>query len=58
MAHESISTDTDAKKALKTMRTQNLNKIIIAQLNINSLRNKFEMLCEEINGNIDILLIF
>ena len=32
-------------------------KIIVVQLNINSIRNKFEQLVENINKNIDILLI-
>ena len=36
---------------------KNLHKIIIAQLNINSLRNKFEFLVERLNNYIDALLI-
>ena len=36
---------------------QNMNRIIIAHLNINFLRNKFENLQEQINGNMNILLI-
>ena len=38
-------------------RKGNQNKLVIAQRNINSLRNKFELLTEKIKGNIDILLI-
>ena len=34
-----------------------MNRIIIGQLNINPLRNIFESLPEQINGNVDILLI-
>ena len=34
-----------------------MNRIIIGHLNINSLRNKFESLQEQINGNVDNLLI-
>ena len=36
---------------------RNLNKIIIGDLNVNSLRNKFESLQEQINRNVDVLLI-
>ena len=36
---------------------RNMNRIIIGHLNINSLRNKFESLQEQINGNVDNLLI-
>ena len=35
----------------------NMNRIIIGYLNMNSLRNKFESLQEQINGNVDILFI-
>ena len=34
-----------------------MNRIILGHLNINSLRNKFESLQEQINKNVDILLI-
>ena len=44
-------------KRLCEIRAQNINEIIIAELNINSIRNKFEQLAEYINKNIDILLI-
>ena len=42
---------------LKEVRKTFSKKIIVAHININSIRNKFEMLCEFINGNVDILLI-
>ena len=34
-----------------------MNRIIIAQINIKSLRNKISFLCEAVRGNIDILLV-
>ena len=34
-----------------------MNRIILGHLNVNFLRNKFESLQEQINGNVDILLI-
>ena len=40
---------------LKSRRIANLNRIIIAQININSVRNKFEALVSAIRGNIDTL---
>ena len=42
---------------LKALRLKNVNKMIIAHLNINSLRNKFEFLISVIKDNIDIFKI-
>ena len=42
---------------LNVARSQNPNRILIAHLNINSLRNKFEILKETITNKVDILLI-
>ena len=47
----------NCQKTLKLFRKDNLNKIILAHLNINSIRNKFDCLSEQVKGNIDILLI-
>ena len=47
----------DPKKLLNDLKIKNVNRIVIGQLNINSLRNKFEALKEIINKNIDILVI-
>ena len=44
-------------QALENIRRRNINRLIFAQLNINSLRNKFESLQHMINKNIDVLLI-
>ena len=44
-------------KALENIRRKNINRLIFAQLNINSPRNKFESLQHIINKNIDVLLI-
>ena len=49
--------DFDALTILKQIRISNLKNVIIGQLNINSLRNKFNDLVELIHGNIDILVI-
>ena len=48
---------TSSDKTLKSIRSDNVNKLIFAHVNINSIRNKFELLKNEINGNTDILMI-
>ena len=50
-------TDKCCNSSLKELRQKNLNRPIIAQLNINSIRNKFEFLEKVICDNLDILLI-
>ena len=42
---------------LQNIRRKNMKNVIIGQLNINSLRNKFPSLVEIIHGNLDILVI-
>ena len=43
---ESSVHDKDAHSILKELRGRNVNRIIIAHLNINSIRNKFDVLAE------------
>ena len=57
MSNASIATFSDAKNTLKNIRISNINKLIFGHLNINRLRNKFDLLCEQIKGSIDILMI-
>ena len=45
------------RNSLKNIRIDNMNKLIFAHLNINSLRNKFDLLSEQMKGFIDILII-
>ena len=45
------------KTALKEIRAKNLNRIVLAHLNINSLRNKFDIFTNQITGNVDVLII-
>ena len=47
----------DLKEILKNLRPKNVNRLICAQLNINSLRSKFDSIINIIKNNIDILLI-
>ena len=42
---------------LQNLRVKYFNKIITGHLNINSIRNKFELLSSLIGGKIDILVI-
>ena len=42
---------------MSLLRKRNIDKIIVAHLNINSLRNKFDSLIGQITGNIDILMV-
>ena len=44
----------DVKKSLKSIRISNINKLIFGHLNINSLRNKFDIPRE---GSIDVFMI-
>ena len=39
------------------IRTKNPNRIVLAHLNINSLRNKFDILTDQVSGNIDVMVI-
>ena len=39
------------------IRTKNPNRIVLAHLNINSLRNKFDILIDQITGKVDVMVI-
>ena len=45
------------KYYLSSLRRKSLNRVILAQLNINSIRNKFDLLAEGIKGKVDVLMI-
>ena len=47
----------DPYSNIENIRSKNPNGLITAQLNINSLRNKFDSLAEILHSNVDILLI-
>ena len=44
-------------KNLKDIRIKSSNRIDLAHLNINSLRNKLDLLADQIKGNVDVLAI-
>ena len=49
--------DVDAKLLLYKIRLTSKNNLIFAHLNIDSIRNKFDLLKEVVSNNIDILVI-
>ena len=57
MSNDSIDTNPDVRKSLKNIRISNLNKLILGHLNINSLKNKFDLFSEQIKGHIDMLMV-
>ena len=54
---ESNAGDVVVFESLKDVRIKNLNRIVLAHLNINSLRNKFDLFKDQIKGNVDVLVI-
>ena len=54
---KSIDTTPNSLSKIKEIRIGNANKVIIGDLNINSIRNKFEQLKETVLKYIDILVV-
>ena len=48
---------TNARRILRDIYNSNINRLIFGHLNINLLRTKFDFLCEQIEGSIDVFLI-
>ena len=49
--------DVVSERSLKVISKKNPNRIVLAHLNINSLRNKFDILIDQITGNVDVMVI-
>ena len=47
----------DASDILKNIKTKNVNRLVIGQLNINSIKGKFDLLKEVVKDYVDILII-
>ena len=47
----------DCKSILKSIRRDNKHKLIFAHLNISLIRNKSDLLAEQVAGNINVLMI-
>ena len=45
------------EESLGSLKLRNVNRLIFVQININSIRNKFELLFSLVSNNIDVLLI-
>ena len=54
---ESKNEDSDPLSTLNNIRISNIDRLIIGQLNINSLRNKFEALKHIVSRSLDILIV-
>ena len=52
-----IEAEVDIITELSKYRVKNKDKVVLATLNINSIRNKFSSLLEIISNNIDVLVI-
>ena len=48
---------TNDKRILRDIVTNNINRLVFEHLNINSLRTKFDFLCAQIKGSIDVFMI-
>ena len=46
-----------SNKDLQSLLIRNLNKVVVGHLNINSIKNKFDFLAHQVQGNIDILMM-
>ena len=57
VSDDSTFSQSDVKKALKDIRISNRNKLIFVHLNISSLRNKFDLLSEQVKGSIYIIMV-
>ena len=60
ISNDGILEDSDENSPqiiLQNLRLKNVDKIIIAHININSLRNKIDLLADVIKGRVDILLV-
>ena len=55
--HVDVDSNSYFGDQLSSLRKKNLNRLILAHLNINSIRNKFDQLVNGIKGNIDVLMI-
>ena len=56
-SEKSINTVPNSLSKIKELRIGNANKVIIGNLNINSIRNKFEQLKETVLKYVDILVV-
>ena len=54
---ETVKEEVGVKLSLCNLKLRNLNRLIFGEININSIRNKLELLFSLVSNNIDVLLI-
>ena len=52
-----VTSEEDVNLSLRSLKLRNLNRLLFGQINVNSNRNKFELLFSLVSNNIDTLLI-
>ena len=52
-----VTSKDDFKTKLKDIRIASLNRIVRSHINVNSIRNKFELFVEAVLANVDILMV-
>ena len=53
----SKSVNSISVRSIRDVRKRNVKRIILGHLNVNSIRNKFDLLVDQIRGNVDIMVI-
>ena len=56
LAAKDTDTNDDLYSIINNLKIKNPNRVIIAHININSLRNKFDILSDIVKNKIDILM--
>ena len=57
MSNDSHVWNSDVRQFLKDIRTSNFNKLILGHLNVNCIRNKFDLYSKQLKGLIDFLMV-
>ena len=56
--NESRAKNSEKNNSLSFIRKGNFNKLVLGHININSIRNKFHILVQQITNNVEILMIY
>ena len=57
VSYDSTTWKPDIRQYLKSISISNVKKLILRNLNINSIRNKFDLFSKQIKGAIDVLMV-
>ena len=58
MSNDSTVWNSDVVQSLKNVAISNINKLILGHLNINFIRNKFDLSSKGIKGLIDVFMVY